>query len=147
MTSSDLRGPKCILLFGFLAAFPFPGEPKSWEIDIIILFNISKRLYPVAMRYIWVLNILRIIGRSVSGLATDSPCGVWGRGWPTCLLHDSPLFGSQFKRRVGMYVCSDIWYIQYHFLPRFTVSSMKLVFFYSIITFFHIPSTLYTHIP
>ena len=28
--------------------------------------------------------ILRIISRGVSGLATDSPCGVWGRGWTTC---------------------------------------------------------------
>ena len=46
--------------------------------------------------------ILRIISRGVSGLATDSPCGVWGRGWITCLLHDSPLFGSYFKMRVGM---------------------------------------------
>ena len=43
-----------------------------------------------------------IISRGVSGLATDSPCGVWGRGWTTCLLHDSPLFGSHFKMRVGM---------------------------------------------
>ena len=33
--------------------------------------------------------ILRIISRGVSGLATDSPCGVWGRGWTTCLLDDS----------------------------------------------------------
>ena len=46
--------------------------------------------------------ILRIISRGVSGLATDSPCGVWGRGWNTCLLHDCPLFGSHFKMRVGM---------------------------------------------
>ena len=46
--------------------------------------------------------ILRIISRGVSGLATDSPCGVWDRGWTTCLLHDSPLFGSHFKMRVGM---------------------------------------------
>ena len=46
--------------------------------------------------------ILRIISRGVSGLATDSPCAVWGRGWTTCLLHDSPLFGSHFKMRVGM---------------------------------------------
>ena len=35
--------------------------------------------------------ILRIISKGVSGLATDSPCGVWGRGWTTCLLNDSPL--------------------------------------------------------
>ena len=33
--------------------------------------------------------ILRIISRGVSGLAIDSPCGVWGRGWTTCLLHES----------------------------------------------------------
>ena len=46
--------------------------------------------------------ILRITSRGVSGLATDSPCGVWGRGWTTCLLHDCPLFGSLFKMRVGM---------------------------------------------
>ena len=46
--------------------------------------------------------ILRIISRGVSGLATDSPCGVWGRGRTTCLLHDCPLFGSHFKMRVGM---------------------------------------------
>ena len=46
--------------------------------------------------------ILRIISRGVSGLATDSPCGIWGRGWTTCLLHDSPLFGSHFEMRVGM---------------------------------------------
>ena len=46
--------------------------------------------------------ILRIITRGVSGLATDSPCCVWGRGWTTCLLHDGPLFGSHFKMRVGV---------------------------------------------
>ena len=72
--------------------------------------------------------ILRIISRGVSGLATDSPCGVWGRGWATCLLHDSPLFGSHFKIRVSMYVWSDISYI-YYFLPLFTVSCMKPVIF------------------
>ena len=47
--------------------------------------------------------ILRIIIRGVSGLATDSPCGVWGRGWTTFLLHDSPLFCSNFKMRVGKF--------------------------------------------
>ena len=71
---------------------------------------------------------LRIISRGVSGLATDSPCGVWGRGWSTCLLHNSLLLGSHFKIRVGMQVSSDISYI-YHFLPLFTVSCMKPVIF------------------
>ena len=74
--------------------------------------------------------ILRIINRGVSGLATDFPCGVWGCGWITCLLHDSPLFGSHFKMRIGMYVWSDISYIYYYyFLPPFTVSCMQLVIF------------------
>ena len=68
--------------------------------------------------------ILRIISRGVSGLATDSPCGVWGRGWTTCHLHDSPLFGSHFKMRVSMKVWSDISYI-YYFLLLFTVSCMR----------------------
>ena len=43
-----------------------------------------------------------LISRGVSRLATDSPCGVWGRGWTTYLLHAGPLFGSHFKMRVGM---------------------------------------------
>ena len=30
------------------------------------------------------------------GLATDSPCGVWGRGWTACFLHDGPLLGLGF---------------------------------------------------
>ena len=77
----------------------------------------------------------QIISSCVSGLATDSPCGVWGREWTTCLLHDSPLFGSHFKMRVGVYVWSEISYIHHYFLPRFMVSCMKLVIFYSIITF------------
>ena len=78
--------------------------------------------------------IIRIISRGVSGLVTDSPWGIWGRGWTTCLLHDSPLFSSHFKMRVGMKVWSDISCI-YYFL--FTVSCMKLVIFYSIITFLY----------
>ena len=72
--------------------------------------------------------ILRIISSGASGLVTDSPCGVWGRGWTTCLLHDSPFFDSHFKMRVGMYVWGDITYI-YYFLPLFTVSCMTLVIF------------------
>ena len=81
--------------------------------------------------------VLRMISRGVSGLAADSPCGVWGRGWTTCLLHDSPLFGSHFKMRVGVWVWSDVSYI-YYFLPLFTVSCVEPVIFftfYSVITF------------
>ena len=54
--------------------------------------------------------ILRIISRGVSGLPTDSPCRVWDRGWTTCLLHDSPFFGSYFK--MSWYVSLE-WYFIY----------------------------------
>ena len=53
----------------------------------------------------------RIINRGVSGLAADSPCGVRGCGWTTCLLHDSPLFRLTFKNE-SWYVSLD-WYFTY----------------------------------
>ena len=72
--------------------------------------------------------ILRIISRGVSCLATDSPCGVWGRGWTTCLLHYSPLFGSHFK--MSWYVSSQWDFIHLlSFLPSVTASCMKLMIF------------------
>ena len=40
---------------------------------------------------------LRIIGRGVPGLATDSPCGLWGLGWTSYLLRGGPLLGLGFK--------------------------------------------------
>ena len=72
------------------------------------------------------------ISRGVLDLATDSPCGVWCRGWTTCLLHDSPLFGSHKKWEL---VCK--FGVRFHifmifiiiFLSRFTVSCTKLVIF------------------
>ena len=67
-----------------------------------------------------------------------------GNWWTTCPLHESLPFGSHFKMRVGMYVWTEISYI-YYFLPRFTVSWMKLVIILFYMTF-HITSTLYTHI-
>ena len=32
----------------------------------------------------------------VSGLETDFPCGVWGRGWTTCFPCDGPILGLGF---------------------------------------------------
>ena len=107
--------------------------------DAVSTFNHLPRMFLSTDFAFWITDwtcchgpylhaILRIISRGVSGLATDSPCGVWGRGWTTCLLHDSPLFGSHFKMRVGMLVWSDISYI-YYFLPLFTVSRTKPVIF------------------
>ena len=34
---------------------------------------------------------LNILNMSVPGLATDSPCGICGRGRPTCLLYAGPV--------------------------------------------------------
>ena len=107
--------------------------------DAVSTFNHLPRMFLSTDFAFWITDwtcchgpylhaILRIISRGVSGLATDSPCGVWGRGWTTCLLHDSPLFDSHFKIRVGMLVWSDISYI-YYFLPLFTVSCTKPVIF------------------
>ena len=56
-------------------------------------------------------GIPRMISRGVSGLATDSPCGVWGRGWTACLLHDSPLFRLTFRNE-SWYVSLE-WYFIY----------------------------------
>ena len=38
------------------------------------------------------LKISYIISRRFPGLATGRPCGVWSRGWTTCLLFGGPLF-------------------------------------------------------
>ena len=70
--------------------------------DAVSTFNHLPRMFLSTDFAFWITDwtcchgpylhaILRIISRGVSGLATDSPCGVWGRGWTTCLLHDSPL--------------------------------------------------------
>ena len=86
----------------------------GWVMCYILIFRVFLkknelryyRLYPVCQCNLswtsYLHAILGIISRGVSCLATDSLCGVWGRRWSTCLLHDSLLFGSQFKMRVGM---------------------------------------------
>ena len=63
----------------------------------------------------------------------DSPCGVWGRGWTTCLLHDSPLFGSHSKMRVGKFGVIFHIFIISCLCSRF--HAWNQWFFYSIITF------------
>ena len=84
--------------------------------------------------------MLGIVGRGVSGLTIDSHCGVWGRGWTTCLLHDSPLLGSHFEMRVDVWVWNEISYIYYCFLPRFAVLCVGLVFFNYMITKYFVHS-------
>ena len=79
--------------------------------------------------------IIRIISRGVSSLATDSPCGVWGRGWTTCLLHDSPLFRLTFQNE-SWYVSLEWYFIYLLFLASVHGFMHETSdFFYSTITF------------
>ena len=76
---------------------------------------------------IYLYTKLTIISKGVPGLATDSPCGVWGRGWTTCLLYDDPLLGFRFWINVGGYawysgeeLCIDLLhYPCFYTLPKF----------------------------
>ena len=91
--------------------------------------------------------ILRIISRGVSGLATDSPCGVWGRGWTTCLLDDSPLFRLTFQNE-SWYVSLE-WYFIYSLFLASVHGFMHETtdFFYSYNNLFIYQVFLCTHIP
>ena len=93
----------------------------------------------------FVCSITNITDKRVNGLSgwvglgTRNNLNIFGMllltHWTTCLLHDSPFCGLYFNIRVGMSFWSEISYIYYYFVPRFAVSCMKLVIFYSIITF------------
>ena len=59
---------------------------------------------------------LMIISRRVTGFATGSPCGVWGRELTTCLLYDGPLLGLCFQ--------NDIWCVILVYWRGFIFSSI-----------------------
>ena len=98
------------LVFGML--FLFLTTSLGCFCPRTLLFGLNKLPWTSYLH-----AILRIISRGVSGLATGSPCGVWGREWTTSLLQYSPLFGSHFKIEVGMSVRGEISYIYHYFLP------------------------------
>ena len=64
------------------------NSPHKWPV--------TRKMFPfddvimglVCECHHWFVNVI-----IVSGLATDSPCGVWGRGWTTCLLCGGPIIG------------------------------------------------------
>ena len=62
------------------------------------IFLNKKRTGQVTMNllYIRFTYYIKIIIRNVSGLATNSPCGAWGRRWTTWILYDGPPFGFGF---------------------------------------------------
>ena len=72
---------------------------------------------------------LRIINRNVSGLATDSPCNVWGRGWTTRLLFDGLPFGLHILKQL---VC------RFGIVER----SFTMIYFSFSYVFIHCPSCI-----
>ena len=56
-------------------------------------FFLKKRIGLVSIDLFisYLHTLLMIINRSVSGLVTDSPCCVWGRGLTICLLCNGPI--------------------------------------------------------
>ena len=86
---------------------------------------------------------LRIISRRVLGFVTGSPCGVWGRGWTTCLLYDRSLLDLCFWKWhwvrncgiVPLYLYPEItsFYIKYFVLP-FSIDAIS-TFSYHMICF------------
>ena len=138
---------------------PFPGTgcPKPdvdylcllcidfYVWDAVSIFNHLPRMFLSTDFAFWITDwtcchgphlhaILRIISRGVSGLATDSPCGVWGRGWTTCLcmiVHFSAHI-SKWELVCKFGVISHIFIISC-LCSRFHVRNQW--FFYSVITF------------
>ena len=89
-------------------------------------------------------TVLRIISRRDSGFTTSSPCGVWGCGWTTCLLYDSPL--------LDLLVGVQVWYSEEEFsidfltLFMYITQSLSVIssphFYYSEITFVYVKQFL-----
>ena len=84
----------CYLLTCLGCCIYFPSSPYDVFVHGLCFLNngLNKFLWTSYLH-----AILRIVSRGVSGLATGSPCGVWGLEWTICFLHDSPLFGSHFS--------------------------------------------------
>ena len=112
--------------------------------DAVSTFNHLPRMFLSTDFAFWITDwtcyhgpylhaILRIISRGVSGLATDSPGGVWGRGWTTCLKWELVCkFGVIFHIFIISCLCS-----------RFHVRNQW--FFYSVITFSYIKCFVHSY--
>ena len=86
---------------------------------------------------------LRIINRGVRGLGTDSPCGVWSRGWITLFLYDGSRLGFCCWITAGVYVWNIEEEFSIDFLPFFStdITQRKTYFIISAV-YCHIAWTL-----
>ena len=74
----------------------------------------------------------------VAGFATDCPCGVWCRGFTTCLLYVGPLFGNLVKTAVG----PNVW----HSLPLILYIYIYIYLYLVIQLYFIFISLIYTRL-
>ena len=62
----------------------------------LIWCKVPGRSMKIAEDTLWIEIIIPAFGLLprplVTGLATNSPCGVWGHGWTNCLLCGAPMF-------------------------------------------------------
>ena len=92
-----------------------------------IIFPNKNRLHRLPQTSsIWDLHsIVKIISRGAPGLATDSPCGVWGCGWTTCQL---AVWWSNF--RFYVFDCQLVW--KFDMVERdFSIDFFLLFMFYT----------------
>ena len=78
-------------------------------------FFFEKRICLVSMDLLYI-RFTYYTQRSVSNWATDTPCGVWGRSWTTCLPRGDPILGLGFQRMVGVYVLHNGEEVSIHML-------------------------------
>ena len=119
--------------------------------DAVSIFNHLPRMFLSTDFAFWITDwtcchgphshaILRIISRGVSGLATDSPCGVWGV--------DEPLASCMtvhFSAQISKWELVCKFGVIFHIFIIACLSSRFHAWNYKALT--SIPSTLYTHIP
>ena len=134
--------------------FVFVRLPRMF-LSVDCLFEKRIRKLP-CISFISHLHIkLRMISRSVPGLAIDSPRDVRGRGLTTCLLYDGPLLALWVFLMINGICCSvqvcysgDELFIDFlplfifHTLPRFSyyLSSQMILFWNSFNTkYFALP--------
>ena len=123
--------------------------------DAVSTFNHLPRMFLSTDFAFWITDwtcchgpylhaILRIISRGVSGLATDSPCGVWGVDEPlaSCMIVHFSAHISKWELVCKFGVIFHIFIISC-LCSRFHVRNQ--LFFYSVITFSYIKCIVHSY--
>ena len=108
----------------------------------VVLVNAWLHTFLTILHEMRIHTKLSVINRRVPGWDTDSPCGVWGRGWTTCLLYGGPPLGLYIQRQL---VCKIsiveenlilisflLYYLSNNFHPKVAFYTKYIVLSYSI---------------